>query len=169
MHILNTDPTINISTQIQAFDTILPVRRNTIRYKVIEASILAATLSALAMTQHAAAQTTQQPTKNSTRRTIFVPAMGGLERNIVSALDAEEVPIDVVMEQPNSDLQVKPTISNSLPPIEVVLYRKATGHDPFSLLDVVEVKTNRSFLLIASSGRMTRNIKSTKHENLPRH
>jgi hypothetical protein len=113
------------------------------RYKVIAASLLAATLSAFAMTQHAAAQTTQQPAKSPARRTIFVPAMGGLEKYIVSALGTEEVPIEVVMEQPTSDLHVRPTFSNSQPPMEVVLYRKVTGHDPFSFLDVVEVKTNR--------------------------
>jgi hypothetical protein len=114
--------------------------------KVITALIFVAALSGIGITQQAAAQTTRQPTQSATRRTIFVPAMDGLEKDVVRALSAEQSPVEVVTDQANSDLQVKPSLSTSLAPIAVTIYRKQFGHDPFSLLKVVETKGNRNLL-----------------------
>jgi hypothetical protein len=111
----------------------------------IVASILGVTL-AVFLAARAAAQTKQPSARTPERTTIFVPAMNGFEKQLIAAFTAQEVPIDAVTEQAVSDLRVRPTFPNSLPSMEVVLYKKETGHAPFSFLDVVDAKTNRTIL-----------------------
>jgi hypothetical protein len=114
------------------------------RYKLLALAILVATLSACAGRQ-TAGQTTPQPRPTPTLRTIFIPVMNGYESNVVSAIKAANVPVDIIAEKTKADLQVRPTFSNS-GGIANVLYEKRTGHAPFSYLDVVELETNRVLL-----------------------
>jgi hypothetical protein len=116
------------------------------RYRVFAISIAAVTILAIAMLSRAAAQTAQQPEKSTTRRTLFLPAMAGFERNIIGALRFADAPVDIVTEQADSDLQVKLTRGNSTPGMQALLYRKVTGHDPEDFLDVVDLRTNRVLL-----------------------
>jgi len=105
--------------------------------------MLAATLTACAA-RRTAGQTTLPP-ETPTLRTIFVPAMNGYERNVTGAIQAANVPVDIIGEKTKADLQVRLTLSNS-GGIADVLYEKRTGHAPFSYLDVVELETNRVVL-----------------------
>jgi hypothetical protein len=114
------------------------------KYKLFALSILAATLSSCAA-RGTAGQTTPQPRQPPTLRTIFIPAMNGYEQNVVSAIRAAGVPVDIIAEKTRADLQVRPTFSNP-GGIADVLYEKRTGHAPFSYLDVVELETNRVLL-----------------------
>lgn len=114
------------------------------RYKLLALLILAASLSACAA-RHAAGQTAPQPRDVPTLRTIFIPAMNGYERSVLRAIQAADVPVDIITEKTKADLQVRPTFSNS-GGIADVLYEKRTGHAPFSYLDVVELETNRVLL-----------------------
>jgi hypothetical protein len=107
-------------------------------------SILTAALSACAA-RHTAGQTTPQPRDVPTLRTIFIPAMNGYERNVLSAIQAANVPVDIITEKTKADLQVRPSFSTS-GGIADVLYEKRTGHAPLSYLDVVELETNRVLL-----------------------
>jgi hypothetical protein len=72
--------------------------------------------------------------------------MDGYEKNVASAFAAADVPVEIVTDKAKADLQVKPTFSKSDSSIGAVLYKKQTGHEPFSYLDVVEVETNRTLL-----------------------
>jgi len=114
------------------------------KYKLLALSILVATLSACAA-RHTAAQTSPQPRKTPTLRTIFIPVMNGYERNVVSAIQAADVPVDIIAEKAKADLQVRLSFSNS-GGIADVLYEKRTGHAPFGYFDVLELETNRVLL-----------------------
>jgi hypothetical protein len=118
--------------------------RYMMKYKLLALSIFALTLSSCAA-RHTAGQTPPQPRRTPTLRTIFIPAMNGYENNVVSAIKAANVPVDIIAEKTRADLQVRPTFSNS-GGIADVLYEKRTGHAPFSYLDVVELETNRVLL-----------------------
>jgi hypothetical protein len=122
-----------------------PAARNPARVLVI--LILAASLTACASARRATVQVPQQSSPASpTRRTIFIPVMDGYEKNVASAFAAADVPVEIVTDKAKADLQVKPTFSKSDSSIGAVLYKKQTGHEPFSYLDVVEVETNRTLL-----------------------
>jgi hypothetical protein len=114
------------------------------KYKLLALSILAATLSACAA-RHTAGRTAPQPRDVPTLRTIFIPVMNGYERNVVSAIQAADVPVNIIAEKTKADLQVRPSFSSS-GGIAAVLYEKRTGHAPFSYLDVLELETNRVLL-----------------------
>lgn len=118
--------------------------RYTMKHKLLALSILALTLSSCAA-RHVAGQTTPQPRQPPTLRTIFIPAMNGYEQNVVRAIQAAGVPLDIIAEKTRADLQVRPTFSNA-GGIADVLYEKRTGHAPFSYLDVVELETNHVLL-----------------------
>ena len=72
--------------------------------------------------------------------------MDGYEKDVAGAFAAADVPVQIVTDKAKADLQVKPTFSKSDSSIGSVLYKKQTGHEPFSYLDVVEVETNRTLL-----------------------
>ena len=114
------------------------------KYKLLALSILAATLSACAA-RNTTGPTTPQPRDTETLRTIFIPAMNGYERNVVSAIRAAGVPVEMIADRTKADLQVRPTFSNS-EGIAGVLYQKRTGHAPFSYLDAVELERNHILL-----------------------
>jgi len=121
--------------------------RRPTRYGLLALSILATSLTACASARHTAAQVPQHAsTVGLTRRTMFVPLMDGYEKNVVSALSVGEVAVEIVTEKAKADLQIRPTLSKGDSSIGAVLYRKQTGHEPFSYLDVVEVETNRTLL-----------------------
>ena len=132
------------------------------RYRVLAISIVAATLTACAAARHTAGQTTQPPqppTESPALRTIFIPAMNGYERNVLSAIQAAGVPVDIIAEKTKADLQVRPSFSTS-GGIADVLYEKRTGHAPFSYFDVEELETNRvllSYPFLWSDHEETRN------------
>jgi hypothetical protein len=129
------------------------------RYKLLALSILVASLSACAA-RHTAGQTTPLPRDVPTLRTIFIPAMNGYERNVLSAIQAADVPVDIIADRTKADLQVRPSFSNSGGSIAGVLYQKSTGHAPFSYLDVVQLETNRvllSYPFLWSDHEETRN------------
>jgi hypothetical protein len=88
-------------------------------------------------------QTTHASSLNQTRRTLYIPVMDGYEKNVVSALNLGEVPVQIVTEQSKADLQVKPTLSRWYPGMPVA---KGSGHGPFSYFDVVEVETHHTLL-----------------------
>jgi len=69
--------------------------------------------------------------------------MDGYENDVVRALGAAQVPVEIVTDKTKADLQVKPTLSHWEPSMRI---QKATGHAPFSFLDVVDVETNRVLL-----------------------
>jgi hypothetical protein len=128
------------------------------KYKLLALSILAATLSACAA-RNTAGPTTPRPRETATLRTIFIPAMNGYERNVVSAIRAAGVPVEMIADSTKADLQVRPTFSNS-GGIAGVLYQKSTGHAPFSYLDVVELERNHvllSYPFLWSDHEETRN------------
>jgi hypothetical protein len=112
--------------------------------KLAVLSILTVVLSSCAA-RHTAGQTNPQPQAPPTLRSIFIPAMDGYERNVLNAIQAADVPVDIIAERTKADLQVRLSVTNS-GGIADVLYEKRTGHAPFRYLDVVELETNRVLL-----------------------
>jgi hypothetical protein len=128
------------------------------KYKLLALLILATALSACAA-RNTAGPTTPQPRDTATLRTIFIPVMSGYERNVVSAIRAAGVPVEMIADSTKAELQVRPTFSNS-GGIAGVLYQKSTGHAPFSYLDVVQLETNHvllSYPFLWSDHEETRN------------
>src|ERR1700733_13696607 len=79
------------------------------------------------------------------RRTIFLPRMGGFERNVAGALKAQQVPVDVVPEESKPDLKGEFTPAGSLGGTAAVLHEK-TGRYPEDILDVKQVDSRRTLL-----------------------
>ena len=94
------------------------------KYKLLAISILAATLSACAARQRRRYRRRRSPERPPTLRTIFIPAMNGYERNVLSAIRAAGVPVDIIADRTKADLQVRPTFANS-GGIADVLYEKS--------------------------------------------
>lgn len=113
------------------------------RLATLYLAMFALALSGCAARQPApqAAQSRETPSL----RTLYIPTMGGYEKNVLSAIRAAGVPVNVIDERTKADLQVRPTFSNE-GSIGDVLYQKRTGHAPFSYFDVVELETNRVLL-----------------------
>ena len=133
-----------------------PARRTTLLLL-----ILAVALTACAA-RHPSVQAAQQPQPGETPvlKTLYIPAMGGYETNVLNAIRAAAVPVNVIDEKAKADLQLRPTFPNGGGSIGDVLYEKRTGHAPFSYLDVVETESNRvlvSFRFLWSDHEDTRN------------
>jgi hypothetical protein len=116
------------------------------RHTTLPLLILAVALTACAA-RHSAAQLAQPspPGETPTRRTIFIPAMGGYEKNVLTALRAASVPVTLIDDRTKADLQVRPRFPNG-GGIGDVLSEKRNGHAPFSYFDVVELEAHRVLL-----------------------
>jgi hypothetical protein len=125
-------------------------RRKQMRFATLHLVILAMALTGCAARYtsagnvHAAQQ--PQPRDTPALRTLYIPAMGGYEKNVLNAIEAAKVPVNVIDERSKADLQVRPTLPNGRGSMGDVLYEKRTGHAPFSYLDVVELERNRVLL-----------------------
>lgn len=110
--------------------------------KMLALSILAIGFTACAA-RGIATQLPQISSSNQMRKTLFIPTMDGYEKNVITALNLGEVPVQIVTEQSKAELQVKPTLSRWYPGMAVA---KGSGHGPFSYFDVVEVETHHTLL-----------------------
>ncbi len=85
------------------------------------------------------------PLAASSRKTVFLDRMAGLESYIVKAAAQAELPVEFLEEAEHPDLKV--LLGNKFSSVHAeVLYRKNTGRTENTTLEVVDVKTRKTIL-----------------------